>query len=185
MLSSPCQFGISPHFLSPGKPYGRRDLVRLRCISLPITASKEAVFLRNQMRCAISISRARNRSTSSRQEFYVMKRILTLVLLCSFAVALAQTAGAQSRPRRVGASPPPQQQDQQTQPQQPSTQSQTQANDGSQPTQPSRPPVLGGANRDPNEQKPESTKSKDAALRRLVQAISCALTRPWSVFRSA
>ncbi len=91
-----------------------------------------------------------------------MKRILTLVLLCSFAVALAQTAGAQSRPRRVGASPPPQQQDQQTQPQQPSTQSQTQANDGSQTTQPSRPPVLGGANRDPNEQKPESTKSKDA-----------------------
>jgi Mg-chelatase subunit ChlD len=129
---------------------------------LPITASKEAVFLKNQMRCAISISRARNRSTSSRQEFYVMKRILTLVLLCSFAVALAQTAGAQSRPRRVGASPPPQQQDQQTQPQQPSTQSQTQANDGSQTTQPSRPPVLGGANRDPNEQKPESTKSKDA-----------------------
>ena len=91
-----------------------------------------------------------------------MKRILTLVLLCSFAVALAQAAGAQSRPRRVGASPPPQQQDQQTQPQQPSTQSQTQANDGSQTTQPSRPPVLGGANRDPNEQKPESTKSKDA-----------------------
>ena len=90
-----------------------------------------------------------------------MKRIITLVLLCSFAVALAQTAGAQSRPRRVGASPPPQQQDQQTQPQ-PSTQSQTQANDGSQTTQPSRPPVLGGANRDPNEQKPESTKSKDA-----------------------
>lgn len=90
-----------------------------------------------------------------------MKRIITLVLFCAFAVALAQTAGAQSRPRRVGASPPPQQQDQQTQPQ-PSTQSQTQANDGSQTTQPSRPPVLGGANRDPNEQKPESTKSKDA-----------------------
>ena len=84
-----------------------------------------------------------------------MKRIITLVLLCSFAVALAQTAGAQSRPRRVGATPPPQQQAQQ-----PATQSQ--ADDASQTTQPSRPPVLGGANRDPNEQKPESAKSKDA-----------------------
>ena len=85
-----------------------------------------------------------------------MKRILTLVLLCSFAVALAQTAGAQSRPRRVGQTPPPQQQSQ-SQPQ-----SQTQSDDASQTTQPSRPPVLGGANRDPNDQKPESTKSKDA-----------------------
>ncbi len=92
-----------------------------------------------------------------------MKRITALVLLCSFACAFAfaQTAGAQSRPRRVGSTPPPQQQDQQTQPQQPATQSQT---DGaSQTTQPTRPPVLGGANRDPNEQqKPDSTKSKDA-----------------------
>ena len=80
-----------------------------------------------------------------------MKRILTLVLLCSFAVALAQTVGAQSRPRRVGATPPPQQQEQQTQ-----------TDGASQTTQPSRPPVLGGANRDPNEQKPDATKSKDA-----------------------
>lgn len=85
-----------------------------------------------------------------------MKRIITLVLLCSFALALAQTAGAQSRPRRVGQTPPPQQQSQ-SQPQ-----TQTQSDDASQTTQPSRPPVLGGANRDPNEQKPESTKSKDA-----------------------
>ena len=80
-----------------------------------------------------------------------MKRILTLVLLCSFAVALAQTVGAQSRPRRVGATPPPQQQEQQTQ-----------TDGASQTTQPSRPPVLGGANRDPNEQKPDAAKSKDA-----------------------
>ncbi len=84
-----------------------------------------------------------------------MKRIITLVLLCAFAIALAQTAGAQSRPRRVGATPPPQQQAQQ-----PATQSQS--DDASQTTQPSRPPVLGGANRDPNDQKPESAKSKDA-----------------------
>jgi Mg-chelatase subunit ChlD len=90
-----------------------------------------------------------------------MKRLTTLILLCSFAVALAQTAGAQSRPRRVGTTPPPQQQDQQAQPQQPS-QSQQQSDEASQTARPSRAPVLGGANRDPNEQKPESTKSKDA-----------------------
>ncbi len=88
-----------------------------------------------------------------------MKRITTLFLLCSFAVALAQTAGAQSRPRRVGAAPPPQQQDQQAQP--PSTQSQQQSDEVSQPARPSRAPVLGGANRDPNEQKPATTQAKD------------------------
>lgn len=89
-----------------------------------------------------------------------MKRLITFVLLCSFAGALAQTAGAQSRPRRVGATPPPQQQDQQTQPQQ-------QRSDESQASRPTRPPVLGGANRDPNEQKPggqkPSTSAKDAS----------------------
>lgn len=84
-----------------------------------------------------------------------MKRIFTLVLLCSFAAAMGQAASAQTRPRRVGQTPPPPQQ--QSQPQ-----SQTQADDASQTARPSRPPVLGGANRDPNEQKPESTKSKDA-----------------------
>jgi Ca-activated chloride channel family protein len=93
-----------------------------------------------------------------------MKRFITLVLLCSFAGALAQTAGAQSRPRRVGQTPPPpRQQEQQSQPQQ-------QTDEASRPT---RPPVLGGANRDPNEQrsseqrpgeqKPAGTSSKDAS----------------------
>jgi Ca-activated chloride channel homolog len=81
-----------------------------------------------------------------------MKRIITLVLLCFFVAAMVQAAGAQTRPRRVGQTPPPQQQ----------PQSQTQADDASQTARPSRPPVLGGSNRDPNEQKPESTKSKDA-----------------------
>lgn len=83
-----------------------------------------------------------------------MKRIVTLILLCALATALIQTAGAQSRPRRVG--PPPSQQ------QEPQTQPQTQPDDTSQPARPSRPPVLGGANRDPNEQKPDTTKQKDA-----------------------
>jgi VWFA-related protein len=81
-----------------------------------------------------------------------MKRIIALTLLCSLATALAQTAGAQSRPRRVGTPPSSQQQ-------QPQTQPQSQPDDTA---RPSRPPVLGGANRDPNEQKPVSTSSKDA-----------------------
>jgi len=60
----------------------------------------------------------------------------------------------------VGHTTTPQQQNQQSEPQQPATQ--TQSDD---PARPSRPPVLGGANRDPrdsNEQKPQSTSSKDA-----------------------
>src|ERR1700730_17387437 len=91
-----------------------------------------------------------------------MKRFITLILLCSFAAALAQTAGAQSRPRRVGQTPlPPQQQEPQSQPQ-------SQTDTASQASRPGRPPVLGGANRDPNEQrpgqqKPTGTSSKDAS----------------------
>ena len=91
-----------------------------------------------------------------------MRRFITLILLCSFAGALAQTAGAQSRPRRVGQTPPPTQQpEQQTQPQ-------PQSDETSQVSRPGRPPVLGGANRDPNgqkpgEQKPAGTSSKDAS----------------------
>jgi len=85
-----------------------------------------------------------------------MKRFITLILLCSFAGALAQTAGAQSRPRRVGQTPPPPSQEQQSQ-------TQTQTDNASQASRPGRPPVLGGANRDPNEQKPTRTSSKDAS----------------------
>jgi Ca-activated chloride channel homolog len=88
-----------------------------------------------------------------------MKRIITFVLLCSFVGAFAQVASTQTRPRRVGQTTAPQQQNQ-SQSQQTSTQSQS--GDSSEPSRPSRPPVLGGANRDPNEQKPESTTSKDA-----------------------
>src|SRR6267378_4202861 len=88
-----------------------------------------------------------------------MKRIIALTLLCSLATALAQTAGAQTRPRRVGSPPSSQQQNPQTQPR-PETRPQT--NDPSQTARPSRPPVLGGANRDPNEQKPGAGQQKDA-----------------------
>src|SRR6266566_9851823 len=89
---------------------------------------------------------------------HAMKRIIVLALLCSFAACANQTVNAQSRPRRVGQTPPaqaPTQSEDQTQPQQ-------QSDDASQTARPSRPPVLGGANRDPNEQKPVSTSSKDA-----------------------
>jgi Ca-activated chloride channel family protein len=84
-----------------------------------------------------------------------MKRIITLVLLGSFAVVLAQTVRAQSRPRRVGQTQTPQQQTQQSQPQ-PSS------DDVSQPARPSRPPVLSGGNRNPNEQQPSSTSQQKA-----------------------
>jgi Ca-activated chloride channel family protein len=90
-----------------------------------------------------------------------MKRFTTLIVLCSFAVALAQTAGAQSRPRRVGPPPP------QSQPQEQQSQPQQQTDDASQASRPAQPPVLGGANRNPNEQRPSeqkpSTSSKDAS----------------------
>src|SRR5258706_5740471 len=43
----------------------------------------------------------------------IMKKFTALVLFCSFALAMAQTASSQSRPRRVGSTPPPQQQPQQ------------------------------------------------------------------------
>ncbi len=86
-----------------------------------------------------------------------MKRIITFVLLCSFVGAFAQIASAQTRPRRVGQTTPSQ--NQQSQPQ---TSTRSQSDDQSGPSRPSRPPVLGGANRDPNEQKPQSTSSKDA-----------------------
>jgi Ca-activated chloride channel family protein len=84
-----------------------------------------------------------------------MKKITILVLLCAFAALLAQTSSAQTRARRVGQTPTPQQQETQTQPQQ-------QSDDGSQAARPSRPPVLGGANRDPNQQKPDVSPQKDA-----------------------
>lgn len=91
-----------------------------------------------------------------------MKRFITFVLLCSFAGTWAQTTGAQSRPRRVGQTPPQSQQQEQQ------SQSQQQTDEASQASRPTRPPVLGGATRDANEQrageqKPGATSSKDAS----------------------
>jgi VWFA-related protein len=87
-----------------------------------------------------------------------MKRFTALVLVASFVLIAAQIAASQTRPRRVGATPPVQQQDRQDQNQsQPQQDSQT----SSDVARPSRPPVLGGATRDPNEQKP-AVRQKDA-----------------------
>jgi len=85
-----------------------------------------------------------------------MKRFTALVLVVFFVLVIAQIAVSQTRPRRVGARPPVQQQDQQDQNQsQPDSQTSTDV------ARPSRPPVLGGATRDPNEQKP-AVRQKDA-----------------------
>ena len=87
-----------------------------------------------------------------------MKRFTALVLVAFFVLVIAQIAVSQTRPRRVGKTPPVQQQDQQDQNQsQPQPDSQT----STEVVRPSRPPVLGGATRDPNEQKP-TTQQKDA-----------------------
>ncbi len=86
-----------------------------------------------------------------------MKRFTLLILLCFCVDTWAQTSTAQTRPRRVGSSAPVQQPT--TQPQSTSTQQQS---GSSQSTRPSRPPVLGGATRDPNEQKPTTPQQKDA-----------------------
>src|SRR2546423_15612517 len=87
-----------------------------------------------------------NRYSRSLQRSFVMKKFTALALFCLLTISLAQTAKSQTRPRRVNASPRPEQQDQQTQsPTQPQT-------DSSEGTRPSRPPVLGGANRVPQEQ---------------------------------
>lgn len=83
-----------------------------------------------------------------------MRRFTALVLICSFAVAATVFAQSQTRPRRVNPVSP--QQNQQSRPQ-----SAPQQTDNSSQPRPSRPPVLGGANRDPNEQKP-ATPQKDA-----------------------
>ncbi len=85
-----------------------------------------------------------------------MKRFTALVIVASFVLVAAQIATSQTRPRRVGATPPTQQQDQQDQ-----TQPQQDPQNSSEAARPSRPPVLGGATRDPNEQKP-AVQQKDA-----------------------
>ena len=87
-----------------------------------------------------------------------MKRIVAMI--CLGLMVLAQTALAQqTRPRRVGQTGSPQQQT--STPRQPS-ESQEPVTGGSPATRPSRPPVLGGANRDPNEQKRDASPQKDA-----------------------
>lgn len=77
-----------------------------------------------------------------------MRKSFVFALLLMLAAVLYSTAVAQTRPRRVGQST------QSTS--QPSSQPAS-TTDQSDAARPSRPPVLGGANRDPNEQKPTSS----------------------------
>jgi len=85
-----------------------------------------------------------------------MKRIIIFGLLCLFSTAQAQTSRSQTRPRRVG-------QSQTASPQLPRTQSQDEPTTSVPASpRPSGPPVLRGANRDPNEQQPTNTPKKDA-----------------------
>ncbi len=78
-----------------------------------------------------------------------MKKLNLLALSCLAALVVTQAAFGQTRPRRVGRSTP-----QQSTPPSQSTQSD---NSNDEVTRPTRPPVLGGATRDPNEQKPAAT----------------------------
>src|SRR5437588_8368501 len=76
-----------------------------------------------------------------------MKRFSIFALLLIVNAALCQTSIAQTRPRRVGQTPPAAQ----TNPA-----GSVQSNDSAAP-RPTGPPVLRGANRDPNEQKPAAS----------------------------
>jgi len=86
-----------------------------------------------------------------------MKRFSALVLLCALGFGLAQTANSQqTRPRRVNPVPT----------NQPTQQNQTQpapqpTGNATEPARPTRPPVLGGANRDPNEPQKSTAPQKD------------------------
>src|ERR1041385_5327400 len=82
-----------------------------------------------------------------------MKKFTALVLFCAFTLAMAQTASSQTRPRRVGATPSPQ-----PGPQTPATQPEANSNETA---RPAPPPVLGRADRNPSEQKPQ-TQPRDA-----------------------
>jgi len=86
-----------------------------------------------------------------------MKKFTALSLVFLLTVLAAQTANSQSRPRRVNAAPSTEQQPQPSQ----SQSSPQQQTDSSEATRPTRPPVLGGATRDSNEQKPTAPQ-KDA-----------------------
>lgn len=81
-----------------------------------------------------------------------MKKLSLLTLSCLAAVVLTGAASGQTRPRRVGQNAPQQSTPPATQP--------TQTDD--QVTRPARPPVLGGATRNPNEQNAPATQSPNS-----------------------
>ena len=81
-----------------------------------------------------------------------MKKLSVLTVSCLAVVVFAGATLAQTRPRRVGQNVPQQST--------PSTSQPTRADE--QVTRPTRPPVLGGATRNPNEQKPDAAPQKDS-----------------------
>src|ERR1043166_6524334 len=85
-----------------------------------------------------------------------MKKFTALALAFVITFLLVPTANSQSRPRRVNPNPPSEQTDQQNQ-----SQTSPRQTDATQMGRPPAPPVLRGANRDPNEQKPAAPQ-KDA-----------------------
>ena len=87
----------------------------------------------------------------------IMKKFTALALAFILTVLLVPAANSQSRPRRVNPNPPAEQTDQQTQSQPALPTNGATSHVG----KPPAPPVLRGANRDPNQQKP-TTPQKDA-----------------------
>ena len=85
---------------------------------------------------------------------FAMKKLNVLALSCLAAMIVSQAAFGQTRPRRVGQSSPPQSK--------PAPQPTQSDNSNDEATRPTRPPVLGGATRDPNEQKPDVTSQPNA-----------------------
>src|SRR5256714_2355983 len=81
-----------------------------------------------------------------------MKKLSVLTVSCLAVVVFAGATFAQTRPRRVGQNVPQQST--------PSTSQPTRADE--QVARPTRPPVLGGATRNPNEQKPDTAPQKDS-----------------------
>lgn len=89
-----------------------------------------------------------------------MKRFRVFAASCLALAVLMPPVFGQGRPRRVGQPPASQPRQTTRQP----TESQTQGTDPSAPpARPTRPPVLGGANRDPNEPQPQATPTPDNA----------------------
>src|SRR6185295_6028260 len=100
-------------------PTGARCYLQLADLLSPFSPRENRQKNLQLQRWFLASKRAGDVSNGSRlpDRSSIMKKFTALVLFCSFTLAMAQTASSQSRPRRVGPTPPPQQE-----PQTPSTQ---------------------------------------------------------------